>query len=595
MGGQGQDHPAAGAAVATLAQLRTIVPLALGALLAVALIGMIVDPTHDKRQFTVFLFVRQDLAPAILLTLLARFGLAPEGPARGAWMDPIARRPWIVALALMLGCWAGHHLLLAGYDLTRDEQMASFDAYIYRHGRLFWPIAPEWRPMADALNQLFILPIADRQAWISAYLPVNAMAHALTAMLGDGGLASPLFTAIGALALWRITLRLWPDDIGARAVALLLYAGSSQVVLLGMTGHAMAGHLALNLVWLALFLRGGTAGHAGAMLVGFLATGLHQPLFHPLFVLPFLIALLFDRRWTLMLAYGGAYLLIGLFWLAWPNVIVDLAGGPLASLSSTGDRMSYADRLRDLLAALEPGSLWVMAMNLLRFAVWQHLLLLPLAGAGIALGWRAPTIRPLLAGILLHIVIVGLLLAFQGHGWGYRYLHGVIGSFCLLGAQGWHGLRGQWPGERLWAWGNAATFLLALPIHMAMAAWLTLPYARVAERIDRLPQAVAIIDDNAVTFGNDLVVNRPDLSNRPIRLLAAYLTRDQARALCRTRSVAFVDADMLRPIAQALGAQTGPSHHFLALRSACAAAGTAPDQVVKADRGLPNTARLISR
>src|SRR3546814_6175702 len=45
------------------------------------------------------------------------------------------------------------------------------------------------------------------------------------------------------------------------------------------------------------------------------------------------------------------------------------------------------------------------------------------------------------ASILLPLTITCimglLLLVYQGHGWGYRYLHGLIGAFCLLGGFGW--------------------------------------------------------------------------------------------------------------------------------------------------------------
>ena len=551
-------------------------PLGLGLLLVIAMVGVLIDPVHDKRQFTAFLFVRQDLVVAIGIALLVRFGLVPGHAASSGWTAALAKRPMLVVLGLLLLCWAGRYCLLANYDLTRDEQMAHFDATIFRTGRLYWPIASSWRSMADALNQFFILPIADRQAWMSAYLPVNAAARALLAILGNEGLTSPLFTAIGALALWRIAVRLWPDDAGARGVALLLYAGSSQVIIQGMTAHAMAAHLALNLLWLALFLRGGAWSRAGAILIGFLATGLHQPLFHPLFVLPFLIALLAQRRWHPALVYGAAYTAIGLFWLSWPHLAATWAGGPMQVISATGDRLDYADRILAMLRELSPVSLWLMAMNLLRFVTWQHLLALPLAAAGVGLAWRAQLVRPLLVGILLHIAVVGVLLAFQGHGWGYRYLHGVIGNLCLLGAQGWHSLCGRWPGRRLWLWSNAATFLLLFPLHAWMAARLTLPYAQLSTAIDHLPADIVVVDEGAVAFGSDLVVNRADLSNRPIRLMAGSVTLAQMVNLCRTRSIDFFGADKLAPIRQIINARPGDEAHFRALQAHCATMKATP-------------------
>lgn len=544
-------------------------PLCIVAAMAVGLIGVAIDPVHDKRAFSAFLFIRQDLGPAILIALLARYALRPDGAYRvPGWTDALARRPWIVACLLVALCGAGHRWLLQGYDLTRDEQMTAFDAAIYARGHLFWPIAPEWRPYAQALNQFFILPVVDRQAWVSGYLPVNALVHAIMSRIGLAGLVSPLFTGIGALALWRVTLRIWPHDRQAGAVALLLYAGSSQVVVQGMTGHAMAGHLALNLLWLLFFLRGGWS-HAGAILIGFLATGLHQPIFHPLFVFPILTGLLFHKHWRIAVVYAVAYAAIGLFWFAWPNIVVDLAGGPLAGISSTGDRLGYVDRIAALLHDFGPVSLWLMAMNIVRFLAWQHLLFVPLVAAGATLAWRQPLVRPLVAGILLHLLLVGLLLAYQGHGWGYRYLHGVIGSCCILGAHGWRMMRPLWPSAQLWNGGNAFTFAILLPMHMAMAAWLTLPYAQVAGAIARLPADAVIIDDGAVAFGADLVINRPDLSNRPIHLLASELDTGQAAALCRDRRILFVDGPVLSPINRAMNAEPSGAAHMRALKTAC--------------------------
>ena len=86
----------------------------------------------------------------------------------------------MIALILLVG-WAGHYLVFDGYDLSRDEQMASFDTAIFRHGHLFAPIPAAWRPIADALNLTFILPIGAREYWVSAYLPIHAAWRARSA------------------------------------------------------------------------------------------------------------------------------------------------------------------------------------------------------------------------------------------------------------------------------------------------------------------------------------------------------------------------------------------------------------------------------
>jgi len=549
---------------------RTALPISICILLTIGLVTAVSGILQEKEQFAVFLFMQQDRFIAIAIALWIRFGLKPGAQLQGraSWMQVIAFHPWIFGLGLCILCWVGHHLLLLGHDLTRDEQMASFDAQIFASGQLYFPIPPAWHPVSEALNQLFILPIAERASWVSAYLPVNAAARALLLVIGDPGLTSPLFTACGMLALWRITVRLWPDDSGARAAVLLLYAGSSQVFLLGMTAYAMAGHLALNLIWLALFLRGGWC-HVIAIAIGFLATGLHQPIFHPLFVLPFFMSLLWQKRLMLTALYCGAYLVIGLFWLDWPNLIAASAGGAMQAVSATGDHFSYADRVIGMLRVWSPASLCLMAMNLLRFVSWQHLLMLPLSVAGTCLAWRAPMVRPLAGGILLTIVVVGILLAYQGHGWGYRYLNGIIGNVCLLGGFGWRALRGVWPNDRFWAWSNFANFALLIPLHAWMASHITAPYARVSNEIGIIPADIAVIDDGAAAFAGDLVINTPDLSNRPVRLLATSLAVEQIAALCATRKIVFIGRRDMAAIAEVIPAQSGDDAHFKALQKAC--------------------------
>lgn len=449
------------------------------------------------------------------------------------------------SLLLLLVCWAGHYLVFAGYNLSRDEAMAHFDTYIFAHGRLVWPFPAIWRPYADALNQTFILPIGQHDAWVSAYLPVNAAIRAAVGHIVDVWLTGPLFVAIGALSLWGIAKRLWPDSPSSRIVALVLYVGSAQILLAGMTAYAMSGHIGLNMLWLWLFLRGGKAGHAGAILVGFLATGLHQPLFHPLFVAPFLLEVLRgERRWRLLAVYLAAYAAIGLFWLAWPGWMAHGFGK-----TSEAQDVDYVTRLIHTVGWFDVKAAWVMALNLLRFAAWQHLLLLPLLALGIIVTRRDAMARALTIGLLLPVVAMALLLPVQGHGWGYRYVHGVLGSACLLAAYGWHWLEAHGLSyRRAFVWTSVATFAVGIPVHAFMAQRMAQPYASAAAEVAATPADIVIIDNRAALWAADLVINRPDLSNRPIRLAGSQLRPHDMGPLCRGRTIAFFDGPRLHAI-----------------------------------------------
>jgi hypothetical protein len=82
------------------------------------------------------------------------------------------------------------------------------------------------------------------------------------------------------------------------------------------------------MLWLWLFLRGGWLGHGGAVLVGLFACGLHQLIFHPLFVAPFILQLFLDRRLRVALFYTVSYAAICLFWTRYFSLVISTAGVP---------------------------------------------------------------------------------------------------------------------------------------------------------------------------------------------------------------------------------------------------------------------------
>ena len=55
------------------------------------------------------------------------------------------------------------------------------------------------------------------------------------------------------------------------------------------------------------------------------------------------------------------------------------------------------------------------------------------------------------AGVILNLLAMSLILPYQGHGWGYRYMHGQIGCMALVAAMAWMqvtpgALRHRWTG-----------------------------------------------------------------------------------------------------------------------------------------------------
>lgn len=579
------EHPAEGDPAAERMLLSSF-RLASVVFFALAAMAMAIHETPAMlRGFTVLTkgFAAMHDLPVAVLAVLVFIQLGTRGRAVGpaaTGAAPVLRFTTRQTIALLVGLaaliWALRTQVLFDFDLSRDEQMVTFDAPIFARGHAFWPLPPFWREWYDALNSTFIMPVGDKDGWVSGYLPMNAALRALLAQVLPWNSISPLLVLAGGLALWRITLRLWPTSPSTRAVVLILFAGSSQLIVIGTTVYAMTAHMALNLIWLWLFLQRRPLAVGGAIAVGFLATGLHQPLFHPLFVAPFLDLLRREKRWRELAAYVLCYAAIGLFWAKYPGWVSTMAGHPVPATLNI-DGISYIDRLTRNATRFTDVSVWMMGANLLRFIAWQHLLLVPLALVALRTRqWADPVCRALMLGIALLIAVMTVILPPQGHGWGYRYLHGFIGSAVLIAGFGWHWLeqRGVAPVRAL-RWATALSVLVLLPAHVWMARHFTQPFAQAHARIGAIPADVVIVDTENVSFSPDLVRNRADLSNRPIRLNNALVGADALAALCAGRSIGFADAPLLAEIDTLFSVPpaTAPGPGQLRLQAAAVAAG----------------------
>jgi hypothetical protein len=447
----------------------------------------------------------------------------------------------VISLALFSLCvaFAGWWLVFEGYSLSRDELLADFDADILKRGHLIGPVAPAWQGLAPAMMAIHMLEIPPEAGWLSSYLPVNALLRAFLDLVADRSLTSPLLGALAVLALYGAARRLWPERPSLPILAILLLALSPQFLVTAMTPFAMTGHLALNLVWLWLFLQDRRGSDMAAIFVGFLATGLHQIVFHPLFVLPFIGEFLLARRWKRAALYTAGYLLIGLFWTSYWQIALSLSGGAPAVGDTAGESPVLLQRLILILTANDLTAVPLMMLNLFRFAAWQHLLLLPL----MLLAW--PSIRrgegiarPLAVGMVLILVLVLILLPWQGAGWGYRYLHGLIGNGCLIACYGWiRTERGMEPGRRraIFAAASAFTLFLLLPFQLVQTHAIVRPWREASAFIENSGADIVMVSLPDVEMGNELVRNRPDLSNRPLMIEVEALRSEQVESLCRRR------------------------------------------------------------
>lgn len=328
-------------------------------------------------------------------------------------------------------------------------------------------------------------------------------------------------------------------------VAALTVATSTQVIVTAMTPYAMSAHLALNMAWLWLFLRKNILSDMIAMVIAFLATGLHQLIFHPLFAAPFVVELLFARDWRRASLFSIAYATIVIFWTSYWSLMLHAHG-----LDAPAHAYGTTNFIQRTLAALTPlsgESAGLTAENLLRFVTWQNPLAVALAVCGAPLALVKSPFRPILTGIVLTVAVMIVARPMQGHGWGYRYLHGLIGNFAILAGLGWTRVSSEHDAE------GTARSLGALAASIAFALGVSLParayevynfihpYAVARDAIRASKADVIIVNPQGSWYGLDLVRNDPFLLTGPKVMDLVELTPLQIQGLCARYRVDLFD------------------------------------------------------
>ena len=460
------------------------------------------------------------------------------------------RAPILLAAAsLVLLAWWGTYAVMLDYPLTRDEVSAWFDSLIFARGLPARGVDAPLRPYLDAMVVAFHLPMEGNVAVVSAYMPGNAAMRALFELLSEPQLLNPVLLGVGLVALWDVARRLFADVPSAAWVVIACYILSAQVLVNAMTSYAMMGHLAFNLVWLALYLRDRWWSHALAMLIGAWAIGLHQIIFHPLFAGPFLLLFPFKGRWRLFAVYALVYATALLGWMNWYGFVRDFVGAQPPPSEGEGVAGFLRYRVLSLLFDFNSYALPLMMYNLLRFFTWMPAFFLPLALAALPLSRRYGELPfALWLGIALTFVAMLWLLPYQGHGWGYRYFHAVLPNAILLAGYGYRIWRQRDPREAdgLVVVLGAASLLLQMPFLFWQAHRFVAPYAALTARIERQEADFLVIETRPPGSAIDQVRNRPDFSNVPLVFTNQLMDQDMIVELCRRGTVTMIRHDQYR-------------------------------------------------
>lgn len=517
---------------------RRLVRIGLAITLLIALYGLLarsqmiawglVFPGPVNVFFRLYAF--HEPLPLLLLlawTIVAMVVVLRRAPMTSGmtWLErlraPSARAVGVIAalmLVVSVATWYQvHHAVL----LTMDEFTSDFQARILARGELRATVPTEWRPYLDAMAPVFTAYRDLNGGWLSQYLPGYALLKTPFVMTGLEVLLNPLLAALSVVLLAAVARRLWPNEGLRPWMALVFFVTSSEVLMTSGTGYSMPAHLALNLLWLWLYQRGDARSWGLALAVGVLALGLHNPMPHALFVAPFLLRLVRERRWRRVATAIVAYCVGSLLWIAWLRM-----ANPFARPDGPG--------LFSMFAVPNALAFWLQSVNLSLLFTWHAPLFGALAVVGIA---RARRLGPLMTDVALGVAFTLAFYLFfpltQGHGWGYRYAYQVLGSLALLAAAGTPSLVaavGARRAQGLLVASFATAVLVQVPVRFYQGERFIRPYAASYRHLENRPARVVLVYEDSIWYGRDLIRNDPYLHG-PVVLAARILTPEGRAAI----------------------------------------------------------------
>lgn len=472
------------------------------------------------------------LVALVLATALHRFATFPDW----LWRTP----PWLLASFVLVVTMVSTHLVHHGFAFSMDEWMQRLQAEIFLDGRAAAVLPEEWRPYARSMFHSFAQLDSENERVASSYRPGMAALIALFNMGNLGLYVSAFASAASIMLTASIAAKVAPGSRSAPILAALLMASSAQLLAAGMTSYAMSSQLLLNLLWLRLFLNDTTPGHLTAALVGVLTASLHQIHVHLFFALPLFALLIFRHRALPIVIYGVIYALGHMAILNWspfgiPDSVAAAGYAPSNPIAGLGMTIKTLFALPDR----EAGA--TIAANLVRFLSWQSLALPPLLWLILRNSRLTPVSLALLASILFSLLPILFLMPDQGHGWGYRYLHGSIGSLVLIVVVGWEQIE-RHAGAKLSAvigWFVLVTLLVVLPMRFLLMEKLVSPWQQGARIVADSTADIVIVDSLWLFYGQDIARTDPFAKERPIAMILHKMSPLQIETLCARYDVAL--------------------------------------------------------
>jgi hypothetical protein len=477
------------------------------------------------RQFGLFEFPHLIalglFAVATLFALRRPSQSASVTSARQTTLGPLSsRRVAIVSFIVLLVGIATTYLVMHGLLFSMDEFTTDFQARLLARGQYFASLPPIWRPFGGSLAPIFVNFDSTTGRWMSQYLPVYSVIKAPFVWVGIPTFLNPILSASSVLVLAAVARRLWPGEELRPWAAIALFATSSEVIVTSGSGYSMPAHLLLNLLWLWLYLRGDNWSWACALFIGVLALGLHNPFPHALFVAPFLLRTLRERRWGRVASAAIVYVAGAAVWLAWFRLSAPFTRGE--------------EGVTSLFALPGPAALALHTMNVALLFTWHAPAFGILVLVAIAHPRRLPPfLADLAASVAVTLVFYTFFESTQGHGWGYRYAYQIIGNLSLLAAAGLPTLCSVFGEVRARRWLTVALAVAIfgqIPLRLWQTERFVRPFAAGNDYISSQDADVVLVHGDSLWYGRDLVRNDPFL-RRPVVVRANKLSAESTNKL----------------------------------------------------------------
>jgi hypothetical protein len=461
---------------------------------------------------------------ALIVLALVRFRKEGEdlsiSPPR--WLSDTRRTQWLIVIGVLLVTSVGTVVVFHRYLFLDDEYAGWFQAVIYSKGHLTTTVPPAlcgWiqsiTPTTVGVYQPCILRLR--------FLPLHSAIRGAFLAAGLDSFTEPVMAALSVLLVILIARRVWPGRPERAVLSALFFAVSTQFLVMSMTGFAMTSHLCFALIWLWLYVHPDRWALVVLPWVGVFAMGLHSPFPHLLFVAPFLLRLLVQRRWAAA-AYVGVVYAIGMtYWFGWLDTPPGPQMIPIASPTVAAKYVAAGNQFEGMTAAI----------SMIFFATWSVPVVFLFLLVSFILWSRLDEFSRWLAVSLLATVLARSFLSpIQGGGWGYRFGFAVLGNMAMLAAVGADFIGEAIGRRRLYQLVAAALLVggvVQLPLRGFQAWRIVRPYSRASEWMAGLPADVVIFDPSRIRYGNQLVRNDPFLRRGPL-IMDGYILGDSGIA-----------------------------------------------------------------